>query len=401
MAVDLVPDMLRVLSEQRALGHGNYPLTLQRLADLAAPGAAAELVGKAIKKKPFTSQVLVVQPKDMASPVALKEDVQALARGDLLLEYMIEKVCTAAQPTVEVGKLAGKVPKPLKPAFAEALQIRLGEHKLPAGVAVLTVGKKQHLHLLRFPLPLPPEEVLAREMVQRLQQRREQGSYPVRLDTLVGELQPRPTAALLKKVFGLETFQQNVVVAIAKDSEAPVALRADLPGLLDSPLLLEAVLQRCRVATNQVATLADVKKKVVPALQAPFEASLRQRLEAKTLPATVGTLLQKKKPLLFLLADLQRAAPVAAAVDFASAFAAAFNDLDRQHGGHNLVSLVDLRKALAGERTAFDAGLRGLRQVGAYTLSAAEGRHGIRPDEQEAGIHEDGTLLLYVSRRHR
>ncbi|HTU22540.1 MAG TPA: hypothetical protein VMG10_31165 [Gemmataceae bacterium] len=51
------------------------------------------------------------------------------------------------------------------------------------------------------------------------------------------------------------------------------------------------------------------------------------------------------------------------------------------------------------ERAAFDAGLQDLRRARRYTLSAAEGRHGLRAEEQDAGIHEDGSLLLFVSRR--
>jgi hypothetical protein len=51
------------------------------------------------------------------------------------------------------------------------------------------------------------------------------------------------------------------------------------------------------------------------------------------------------------------------------------------------------------DRAAFDTGLHQLRVAGRYSLSAAEGRHGLSPEEREAGITEDGTLLLYVSRR--
>ena len=47
----------------------------------------------------------------------------------------------------------------------------------------------------------------------------------------------------------------------------------------------------------------------------------------------------------------------------------------------------------------FNAELRKLRVAGRYTLSAAEGRHGISPEEHAAGIVEDGSLLLYVSRK--
>jgi hypothetical protein len=86
-------------------------------------------------------------------------------------------------------------------------------------------------------------------------------------------------------------------------------------------------------------------------------------------------------------------------VDFGQRFEEAFARLDRERGGHNLVSLVALRQALAEDRAGFDAGLRQLRREGRYSLSAAEGRHGISPEERDAGIVEDGSLLLFASRK--
>jgi len=90
----------------------------------------------------------------------------------------------------------------------------------------------------------------------------------------------------------------------------------------------------------------------------------------------------------------------AARADFAAAFDAAFHELDRQRGSHNFLSLVDLRQALARfSREQFDHGLRDLRAAGLYGLSAAEGIHGIRPEDRDAGIEEAGTLLVYVSKK--
>jgi hypothetical protein len=43
--------------------------------------------------------------------------------------------------------------------------------------------------------------------------------------------------------------------------------------------------------------------------------------------------------------------------------------------------------------------LQRLRRAGRYSLSAAEGRHGISAEERDAAIPEDGSLLLFVSRR--
>jgi hypothetical protein len=88
--------------------------------------------------------------------------------------------------------------------------------------------------------------------------------------------------------------------------------------------------------------------------------------------------------------------------DFAAAFDRAFARLDRENGDRNFLSFVALRQALSGvQRVAFDAGLDELRRAGKYTLSSAEGRHGITDTERAAGIREDGQLLLYVSRRQQ
>jgi hypothetical protein len=97
-----------------------------------------------------------------------------------------------------------------------------------------------------------------------------------------------------------------------------------------------------------------------------------------------------------VLALVEAARPPVA--NFAAAFAAAFDRLDRQAGGHNRVSLVALRQALPLDRAAFDTGLLQLRRAGRFTCSAAEGRHGLTAQERAAGITEDRALLLYASR---
>lgn len=85
--------------------------------------------------------------------------------------------------------------------------------------------------------------------------------------------------------------------------------------------------------------------------------------------------------------------------NFVQAFTDAFRLLDRRGGGHNFVSLRDLRPALQLCRRDFDELLNKLRREWKFTLSGAEGRNGVTPEEQRAAIHEDGQLLLFVSKR--
>ena len=87
--------------------------------------------------------------------------------------------------------------------------------------------------------------------------------------------------------------------------------------------------------------------------------------------------------------------------DFAQAFREAFEQLNRRNGWTNLVKLVELRVGICFlGRSEFDAGLRGLRVAGEFSLESHEGRHeSLTLDERDAGIREAGSLLVYASRR--
>jgi hypothetical protein len=215
---------------------------------------------------------------------------------------------------------------------------------------------------------------------------------------------PRAALAALRQRKAFAAY----ALAARKDPGAPVALLDDLPRLAASPLLLVHALEATRTASNHAATVADLKKKLAGKLQAPFQEAVQRHVERQTLPPGVGWLLIKKSRKLFLLRDLHAGGvvapppapvPAAAPFDFAAAFDAAFARLDHQAGGHNFVSLAGLRPELPCDRAAFDDGLRRLRVAGRYTLSAAEGRHGLTDAERAAGVTEDGALLLFVSRR--
>jgi len=200
-------------------------------------------------------------------------------------------------------------------------------------------------------------------------------------------------------------------------------LKGDEHILAGSPLLLEFVLSITRSESNQAVPVTDLKKKLSKELQRPFESAIQDALAGFALPAGVGALRIKKKDHLFLMRDVNAAgalpredrpataAPLAPApapeerptegrpaIDFATAFDEAFARLDQQRGSPNFVSLVDLRRELSVDRETFDRELHELRQAGRFTLNAAEDRHDLTAEEQEAAIREEGTLLLFVSR---
>jgi hypothetical protein len=92
--------------------------------------------------------------------------------------------------------------------------------------------------------------------------------------------------------------------------------------------------------------------------------------------------------------------PPLSAEEFRGEFARAMKRVESRSSRPNFVSLVDLRKELPNiSREDFDRHLYQLRRSGLYTTTGAEGRGGLKPEEREAGIVEDGVLQLFLSRR--
>jgi hypothetical protein len=262
---------------------------------------------------------------------------------------------------------------------------------------------------------------LAEKLLEALKAARDAGDgYPVLWQKLLAQVEPAGDATLRKKALAQPMWKGSVLFAATRPGPTtPVALAEDAERLAGSWQVLEFALHAARTATDQVFAVAPLKAKLAPKLRPAFVAALERRIADGTLPAGVGWVLSKKKPLLFLVEDLHLSAPLEAlhapsqpvqsapvrnevaesSFDFPAAFDEAFQRLDRQAGSLNFVSLVALRRAIPVERAVFDRELRQLRLAGRYALSAAEGRHGISPEEREAAIPEEGSLLLFVSRK--
>jgi hypothetical protein len=255
-------------------------------------------------------------------------------------------------------------------------------------------------------------------LLQGLEAQRRLGgdSYPLPLSRLVDLSSPGASAGQIKKALAHPTLRDRLALVDAKKRAAPVALAEDRAQLASSRSLLEFLLRAKRKPSEHAFPIGGLLAKKAELYQ-PFTESLTRQIEADALPPTIGWMWIGKKRQVFFLEDVRggrqatvrvaQPAPAAAPpsppreapADFARAFDEAFQRIDRHKGGHNFVSLLDLRRLLPAARAEFDAGLRQLRLAGRYTLSAAEGRHGVSPEEREAGVVEDGTLLLYVSSR--
>jgi hypothetical protein len=426
---DLAWKLLTALEHQRQLG-ADYPSTVERLAALADPQATPDRITKALNKKPFAALWTLANKKDRNSPIVLAEDRERLASSPQLLEYALGLLCSADKPLHTPAKVIAKVDTSLRPAFKAALERGIADNSLPATVGVAKVGNRAHLYLECFPPPPPPPpkkkpaEELSEKLVQVLHEQRERGddAYPLPLDRLYELTATTATATVRKQALGKEPFRSQAMLVLPKRADSLVALVADRSRLLASPRLLHGILEATRTADNQAVAAADLVKKLPKNLQIEFRDLLHRQVNERSLPQGIGVLLSKKKPLLFLLADInavsssrtspptplekavggegsQDKVPPPSQIDFSALFEEAFARLDCERGGHNHVSLVDLRRAVPVERAVFDAGLHRLRHAGRYSLSAAEGRHGLSDEERDAGLYEDGSLLLFVSRR--
>ncbi|HVS40570.1 MAG TPA: hypothetical protein VMS17_33750 [Gemmataceae bacterium] len=412
--------LLAVLEAQRALGGDAYPLTLQRLAELADPSAPMEQVKEAVGKKPFKDGAVLTssKTKDPGGLVAVKGDVEQLAGDPRLLKAALEPLCTPDDPLralTDVKKFVenGKVQKP----FVEIVTRQVRENALPEAIGGRLEKKKPLLYLKKFP-PRDPAEVLAEKLLHVLDAQRRLGgnSYPLPLKRLVQLTAPKAGSKLVLTALGQPGVKEKVLLLDAKNGDVPIAFLDDRDLLFSNPALLEPLMGKHLKDTND----AVVVDKLLPNKKSPHLGALRDAVDrwaaAGLLPPAIGWLWFGKKKLLFYLKNIHTIQPSDAKVappaliphpppaeppaDFAAAFDDAFQRLNREKGNHNFVSFVDLRRALPMAADAFNAELRKLRVAGRYTLSGAEGRDGLSPEQRQAGIVEDGSLLLYVSRKN-
>ena len=377
----LAEAMLQKLASLREQGGEAYPSTLRQLADSTGSSTTDEQVQKAAAKKVFTGTAVVLEKvggkPSFDAPVYFKGDTPAKKKS-------APKRAEPARPKDDGAELAG-----------------------------------------RMLLVLEAQRQLGAE------------AYPLTLRRLAELCDRNASDPLVTKAAAHKTMTDRAVVAAKVKGkpqlDAPVVLRDDIEGNLTAvlPALLAFALSpvpttaKGKTSVTTAFTPSEVKGRFVTELQKPVLEAIERGIEQQDMPARVVWILTKGKPYLLLVDNLRpgTARPTHPAVsripaptqgdigalaisilpahDFAAAFREAFAQLDRRNGSTNFVTLADLRKALAGVgREEFDTGLRALRLGGEFSLDSHEGLHGsLTSEEREAGVHEAGSLLVYVSRR--
>jgi hypothetical protein len=397
-----------------------------------------EAIKKVLGRKEFKDRALLVHAKDYDSPVLLKDDIERFAASTQLLDYLKTKAKPGDGNTYLVKDLQ-KIVGPGKGADAERLRSAFEEAVRPA-------IESRRLANVAFKKPTKAELAAARssDLVKVLESQRRvgQGAYPLTLHKLarLADLNPDGDPKLVFDATKKPPFKVRVPLAWDKDLHVPVALVEDLEQLAGHPTLLESVLRsavqknaKCRAFKSVELAKHFTQKEKNPLFKA-FMAAVTRQAHDNRLPPGIGAVPQGSKQQIdycfFFLDDLKTGAsaarPAATQVspnpptashgavtqprathaaapdfhEFQRRFEAAFAELDRRHGGHNFVSLAELRRALPDvARTDFDRHLRQLRIEERFTLSGAQSRDGIPADVREAGISEAGHLLTYVSRR--
>ncbi len=283
--------------------------------------------------------------------------------------------------------------------------------------------------------PKHDDSELAGRLLLVLESQRRLGAeaYPPLLRRIAELCELNANDPIFTKAASHKSFTEGAIVVARKGRgpslDAPVILKEDvdlgmqgvLTALLRVALAPVSNLSKGKMTETTAFTANESVKQLVPELQKAVAGALDAGSRQHTLPGDVGWVVVKSNPLFFLIDNLQAGcqtqgkvadghvpalsiaakSPLTPLRDFTQAFREAFEQLDQHNGWTNLVKLVELRQALTSfGRSEFDAGLRGLRVAGEFSLESHEGRHeSLTIDERDAGIHEAGSLLVYASRR--
>lgn len=429
-AIELAAKLLDSLQAKKV--HGDYPISLRRLAETADPGASSDVLHAAVGKPLFTKAAFLVKPPDkkgftiqqaMDSPVGLWDDAKMVACHASTLAF-VQAVLPSGPPT-EWKKWVNRGGKG---AFKKSFANVIDEQSPNALLKVLRTLR--HLGDAGYPLTL---RALA-EATNRM--------------PLADAANAMTKSTFLNAVLFAAKLPKTITVATAKKfADAPLALREDIDRLAGSSLLLEYGIRTCRKTRDCAFHIEEIANKVLGTAKNCSEADLRNRfvqvtvekLASGSTPRTIGWINKKSKSLLFLTEDLQpkflqashaneadrkrqtaeapvntttvglgvsavppaSASTATTAVDdhFVPRFDEAFRRLDHDRGSNNFVWLTDLRRALTEySREQFDAGLRRLREIRRYKLNAGEGHFGVSDEQKQSSICEAGTIYLSVSR---
>lgn len=412
-----VNDLLDRLSAARDFSADHYFLPLGELVEQTLPNASAEKMLLLAERPEMRRRVVSPCFSDASAPVALREDIAAFARSQVLDSYFGARF-GQREKRIAIADLAQSIDdSDLKAAVVARIQ---QQQKAGAAPTYLLVE------------PVDRIESLARDMLTVLASQRSLGGsdYPVSLRQLADLTRPGCTdKQVLDAAARKGIFSDQALLAVKKDINSPAVLLQDAVLLGESEQLLRFLLRTSRTRRNHLFSVPELAKRVTTtrrrAVATAFRTSTVRRIEEDQLPADIGCLWVNGAIRLFFLADVF---PTSAGLrlhavtgeedyeemilsrsedevrqlqgEFEQAFNNAFEVIDRRTGGHNFVSLVDLRAMLdAFSRTRFDSELRRLRSEQKYTLSSTQSRHGIRGAEREAAIQEEGLMLLHVTRR--
>lgn len=154
---ELQQRLIAVLESQRRLGGESYPVTLERLIELARESSTSTLVLEALKGAGFKNRVLIPaklskgqKNPPMDAPVCQVEDVTLLADSEMLLKFAFDRSRTEKNALFTPSELKDRLTssKGIDAQFGQALKEKLAAGSFPTWMAY--VRRRGHNYLFRL-----------------------------------------------------------------------------------------------------------------------------------------------------------------------------------------------------------------------------------------------------------
>lgn len=147
--VELADKLVKTLHAEQHQGGDRYPITLQRLLEVAGADAGPGVRKKAFRLPAFSEHVVIGIPGSALSPVVLAGDGETLAGSPLLLETVLQHSRQSRGQAFTVAELKKPLATALQRSFEQAVLERVESGALPPGVgSVWRMVRKQVERLL-------------------------------------------------------------------------------------------------------------------------------------------------------------------------------------------------------------------------------------------------------------
>ncbi|MEZ6122826.1 MAG: hypothetical protein R3C49_06575 [Planctomycetaceae bacterium] len=272
-AQELGEKILAELENRRSRGSG-YPATLREIAREAASGVTDEDIKAALTVKPLKPGLVSAFSDDLDALVVRKEDASLLAGHHLILQHLLQQVCSPQTPHASVDTLADMLQKPLSAAFRRQWNERLKQNRMPdfaaAVVPLSSLGQgkaRLEFHDVRFPLPWVQ---LSEQLTTQLRQHAaDSANLPVPESQVTAANRDRSTEELAAAKSS-EPYSSEVAVVRIVNDERQITTRVQLQSVVCGLELFTSLIQESCSEAAPVIRLSELAKRLDKTVQSDF-----------------------------------------------------------------------------------------------------------------------------------